>query len=100
MKREDGSIRQLPSGRFQVRIRMANGDRVPKGTYVSEKEAQQRLDACWWIDSEAISGTTDEGEPRSNSSCRICWSNEWRNYDRAPAGGTCVWSCPPTLTSG
>ena len=42
-KRTTGSIDRLDSGRYRVRICMADGTRISKGTYPTETEAVARL---------------------------------------------------------
>ncbi|CAN5177083.1 hypothetical protein BH11ACT2_BH11ACT2_23210 [soil metagenome] len=43
-KRTSGAIDRLPGGRYRVRIRMADGTRISKGTFGTEPEAIARLD--------------------------------------------------------
>lgn len=41
--KESGSVRKLPSGKWQARVHHADGTRTPLGTFVTKREADQAL---------------------------------------------------------
>ncbi len=65
-KRRFGSIRQLPSGRFQIRYSGPDGKiRLGENTYARERDAEKALSL---IEAKMITGDwTDLSAPRSSS---------------------------------